>query len=125
MMDTSCESCLNKACLINRNLNNSSVSELATQKKTMRIQKNRQFITEGTLVQGLFFVYDGVTKISKTNYSGKEQILRFSKESETIGFRGFGNSQEYQIDAFSVTDTILCFFSTEKLDFIYRIYTSS
>lgn len=118
-MDGSCEICKNDSCLIKKNLSNSIVANVAQHKKVMRVQKNRQFIIEGTLVQGLFFVFDGVTKISKTNFNGKEQILRFSKQGETIGYRGFGNSKEYQIDAFSVTDATLCFFSSDRLEDLF------
>lgn len=116
----SCEACTNIDCLIKKNLGNELVANVAITKKTLRVQKGTQFIIEGTVIQGLYIVYKGVTKISKSGSVGKEQILRFSKNSELIGYRGFGNAPEYEIDAFAVEDSVLCYFTTKKLDQLFK-----
>ena len=86
----------------------------------MQVRKNKQFITKGTMVSGLFFIFSGVVKVSKTGFNDKEQILRFSKEGEVIGYRGYGVDSEYQVGSVVIEDAILCFFSLPILDELFH-----
>lgn len=119
-----CVHCPNLNCLIKKNMVRSAVAEKALHKRTMRVAKNTQFIMEGTLVQGLFFIYSGIIKVSKTGINAKEQIVRFSKEGEVVGYRGFGSSAEYQIGSTTIEDSILCFFSTQTLEELFQAVPS-
>ena len=49
---------------------------------------------EGAPVNGLFFILKGKVKVFRTGINGREQIVRFAKEGEIIGHRGFG-TEEY------------------------------
>ncbi len=42
---------------------------------------------EGSRINGSYIVVDGILKIYKTGFDGKEQIIRFAKEGDLIGFR--------------------------------------
>lgn len=119
-MITDCLVCSNADCLIKRNISNPLVLEASEKKRVMKVKKNKQFITEGTMVSGLFFIYSGVVKVSKTGLNDKEQILRFSKNGEPIGYRGYGSDSEYQIGSVVLEDSILCFFSLSMLDELFR-----
>ena len=84
-------------------------------KNTVLCKKGQNFILEGAPVQGLYFVLQGKVKVAKTGFNGKEQIVRFAKDGEIIGHRGFGAGHFYQISAVAMEDTILCHFSTALL----------
>jgi len=43
------------------------------------------------------------------------QIIRFIKEGEIVGHRGFGTNYVYDISASALSDTVLCNFSTDVL----------
>ncbi|SDW44424.1 cAMP-binding domain of CRP or a regulatory subunit of cAMP-dependent protein kinases [Lutibacter oricola] len=111
-----CSSCLNTDCLIKKNITSEIMQELALAKNTIICKKNQQFILEGTPINGLFFVYKGKAKVLKTGIYGREQILRFVKDGEIIGHRGFGIQKNYSIGASTLEDTILCNFSNETLN---------
>lgn len=111
-----CLECTNETCLIKRNIANPKVREFSEKKRVTRVSKNKDFITEGTPTQGLFFVYDGIVSVYKTGIQGKEQIIRFSTNGDVIGFRGYGVHPEYQMGAVSLTDANLCFFSNDLLE---------
>ncbi|WP_298342931.1 Crp/Fnr family transcriptional regulator [uncultured Algibacter sp.] len=81
----------------------------------MRCKKGQQFIMEGAPVNGLFFILKGTVKVFRTGINGREQIVRFAKEGEIIGHRGFGTEEYYSIGAVALKDTILCYFSKENL----------
>lgn len=94
----------------------SILNEYGDKAKLVKIKANHDFIVEGTMVQGLFLVKSGIIKVIKTGLNGKEQVLRFSKIGEIVGYRGFGTNMEYQVGAQSITDTELYFYSNAMLE---------
>jgi len=111
----SCESCDNSNCLINKNINAFEDFDLLENKNQILCKKGQQFIIEGAPVNGLYFVLKGKVKVYRTGINGKEQIVRFAKEGEIIGHRGFGTEEYYSIGAMAIEDTILCCFSKDIL----------
>lgn len=99
-----------------KNLCKSILDEYNDNVKVVKIKANHDFIIEGTMVQGLFLIKSGIIKVTKTGLNGKEQVLRFSKPGEIVGYRGFGTKTEYQVGAQSISDTELYFYSNEILE---------
>lgn len=113
--DFSCDSCMNTDCLIKKNLSNLPNSAFVENKKTLKCKKGQQFIIEGAPVNGLFFILEGTVKVFRTGINGREQIVRFAKEGEIIGHRGFGTEEYYSIGSIALQDTVLCYFSKDDL----------
>ena len=106
-----CDSCENESCLIKRNYQALSAIDFTSGRNTIRCKKGQQFIIEGAPVNGLFFVLKGKVKVFRTGINGREQIVRFAKEGEIIGHRGFGTEEYYSIGAIALENTVLCYFS--------------
>ncbi len=115
LITTACTSCTNKKCLINKNLPSPVVRIFTKHRKEIRCKKGQQFIMEGAPVTGLFFLLKGTVKVLRTGLHGKEQIVRFAKEGEVIGHRGFGTEESYPIGAIALEDSLLCYFSKDLL----------
>ena len=113
--DFSCASCCNTKCLIKSNLGNLSNAAFVENKNTLKSKKGQQFIIEGAPVNGLFFILKGTVKVFRTGINGREQIVRFAKEGEIIGHRGFGTEEYYSIGAIALQDVVLCYFSKDDL----------
>ena len=113
--DFSCNFCSNLNCLIKKNLDNLTSLSFIDDKKTIRCKKGQQFIIEGAPVNGLFFILKGVVKVFRTGINGREQIVRFAREGEIIGHRGFGTEEYYTIGAIALQDAVLCYFSKDDL----------
>ncbi|SNR16286.1 Putative transcriptional regulator, Crp/Fnr family [Tenacibaculum jejuense] len=111
----SCQNCLNINCLIYVNRKNQNISKFVENKKLLRCKKGQQFIMEGAMVNGLFIILEGTAKVFRTGINGKEQIVRFAKDGEVVGHRGFGTEESYPIGAVALEDTLLCYFSKEHL----------
>ncbi len=118
--NTACFNCTNERCLIKKNISSEMVSTFASQRKEIQCKKGQQFIMEGASVTGLFFVLKGKVKVLRTGLHGKEQIVRFAKEGEIIGHRGFGTEESYPISAIALEDCTLCYFSKEHLQQVLR-----
>lgn len=84
-------------------------------KNSFVCKKTNQFITEGSPLQGLYFICSGKVKTVKTGINGREQIVRLTTNGDTIGFRGFGTSKRYLIGDYALEDTVLCNFSNETM----------
>ncbi len=115
LMATACAVCTNERCLIKKNLPSAVVTAFTNHRKEIRCKKGQQFIMEGAPVTGLFFLLKGTVKVLRTGLHGKEQIVRFAKEGEVIGHRGFGTEESYPIGAIALEDSLLCYFSKDIL----------
>lgn len=110
-----CTSCLNENCFIKKHLHLDQMKNYIERKRSFTCKKAQQFIIEGAPIQGLYFIYQGKVKTVKTGINGREQIVRLTKEGDTIGFRGFGTSKRYLIGAYALENTVLCNFSNEDM----------
>lgn len=110
-----CITCQNLDCIIKKNSRDQEVEKYLSKKHTIQCKKGQQFILEGAPVHGLYFVNKGKVKVAKTGFQGREQIVRFAKDGEIIGHRGFGVGESYQINAVAIEDSILCNFPNELM----------
>ncbi|WPR71485.1 Crp/Fnr family transcriptional regulator [Flavobacterium sp. NG2] len=115
-----CGSCINENCFIKKHIHLEQMKKFVEKKQSFLCKKSQQFIMEGAPIQGLYFIYKGKVKTVKTGINGKEQIVRFTTNGDTIGFRGFGTSKRYFIGAYAIEDTILCNFSNDDMLQILR-----
>ncbi|TAF73758.1 MAG: Crp/Fnr family transcriptional regulator [Flavobacterium sp.] len=110
-----CNSCNNENCFIKKHLHLDKMKPFLDKKNSFVCKKSHQFIIEGAPMQGLYFIKKGKVKTIKTGINGREQIVRFTKDGDTVGFRGFGTSKRYLIGAYALVDTVLCNFSNEVM----------
>lgn len=110
-----CETCVNINCLVKKHSDSPNVKPFLAKKNTIVCKKSQQFILEGAPVSGLYFIYEGVVKVYKISATNREQIIRFSKDGEIVGHRGFGTNYVYDISASALDDTVLCNFSADDL----------
>lgn len=110
-----CYSCANENCFIKKHLHLEQMKQYVQKKHSFVCKKTQQFIIEGAPIQGLYFICKGKVKTVKTGINGREQIVRLTKNGDTIGFRGFGTSRRYLIGAYALEDTVLCNFSNETM----------
>lgn len=111
----SCIACAVDACLIKKHCKTAAIQPLLLQKNTFKCRSGQQFILEGSPVNGLYFIHSGSVKVYKHTANADSQIIRFSKEGEIVGHRGFGTSYVYDISASALADSVLCSFSTNVL----------
>lgn len=110
-----CHTCSNQNCLIKKHIELKELQVYLEKKNSFSCHTGQQFILEGAPVNGLYFIYKGCVKVYKHTANLDSQIIRFSKDGEIVGHRGFGTNYVYDISASSLTDTVLCNFSTEVL----------
>ena len=65
--------------------------------------------SEGDNAKGCYFLYAGVLKVFKTGLEGKEQIIRFARAGDLIGFRSVLSQERACTSAKVIEDAIVCF----------------
>ncbi len=120
MSGISCNTCENAKCLMKKNIASKIVLDFSYEKTDINCKKGQQFIMEGAPVNGLFFILKGKVKVFRTGINGREQIVRFAKEGEIIGHRGFGTEEYYSISAVALENTTLCYFSKNLLQYALK-----
>ena len=73
-------------------------------KKTVFFNKGEALFEEGSDVDGIYFIENGTAKLYKLGFNRKEQILRFIKEGDIIGYRALLIGEAYQATAEAMSD---------------------
>lgn len=72
-------------------------------KKSVIINKGKHIFREGEIPKGVFHIQEGAVKLYKMGFNKKEQILRFAKEGDLIGYRSLLSEEEYGASAKTMT----------------------
>lgn len=85
------------------------LAELSHEKKIISYKKGDLIIEEGATPKGIYYLDKGTAKMFKLGFNGKEQILRFIKSGDIIGYRSILSKQPYGASATAMEDTEVCF----------------
>lgn len=94
---------------------------IAANKKTMHYKKGELIFKEGEEVKGMFFIFNGTAKVHKKWGKEKELIIRFAKNGDIIGHRGFGEEIVYPVSGTALESTTVCFIDLEFFKTTLRI----
>ncbi|MFT3740688.1 MAG: Crp/Fnr family transcriptional regulator [Breznakibacter sp.] len=75
---------------------------------------------EGSRINGTYVVVQGILKIYKTGFDGKEQIIRFAKLGDLIGFRSVISDELACTTAKVVNDVVLCYIPGDELTHLIK-----
>ena len=85
--DISCEACTIRTHPLFRHLDSQELQEISLNKITESHKRGSIIYQEGNRMKGFYCVQKGIIKIYKTGSDGKEQIVRFAKPGDVIGYR--------------------------------------
>jgi CRP-like cAMP-binding protein len=75
---------------------------------------------EGNRIGGCYVLINGIIKIFKTGIDGKEQIIRFAKPFDLIGFRSVLSGELACTTAKTLEDSTLCYINQESLFYLVK-----
>jgi len=77
-------------------------------------KKGQIIFIEGVRGNGLFCVHKGKIKLHKLGDEAKEQIIRFAKEGDVLGYRSLLSNEPYDATATAIEDCYICFMPKSK-----------
>lgn len=104
-----CEDCFVKLHTSFRTLSEDQINVLNFEKACNLYKRGDIVYHEGHSGNGVYCVNKGVLKLYKTGFDGKEQIIRFAKAGDLIGFRSVLSDEISCTTAKVVEDAVLCF----------------
>lgn len=72
-------------------------------------KRGSSIYSEGDFAKGCYFLYSGILKVFKTGIEGKEQIIRFAKPGDLIGFRSVLSQERFCTSAKVLEDAVVSF----------------
>ncbi|MBN2681395.1 MAG: Crp/Fnr family transcriptional regulator [Bacteroidales bacterium] len=110
-----CRDCDVVSKTIIKNLSDEEKDKLDLDKACNLYKRGAIVYHEGNRLSGIFCVNSGIVKLFKTGVEGREQIIRFAKEGDVIGYRSILSEEVACTSAKVVEDAILCFIPSDKL----------
>jgi CRP/FNR family transcriptional regulator len=77
-------------------------------------KKGQTIFYEGNHTNGLFCIYSGKVKLSKLGENGKEQIIRFAKTGNILGYRSLLSNDTYHAPATAMEDCHVFLLSKDR-----------
>jgi len=115
LFDTSCESCAFRTHSLFRNLEEHERQEIMLNKITETYKRGSIVYLQGNRMKGFYCVRSGIIKIYQTGFDGKEQIIRFAKVGDIIGYRSVVSNEPACTTTEVIDDAVLCHIPTEIL----------
>jgi CRP-like cAMP-binding protein len=103
----SCNNCSNKHGII-PDLSQIEKEEFSNVKTSFSFKKGEIIFQEGNYAHNLYCISIGKIKLSKLGKDGKEQIVRFAKDGDILGYRSLLSSESYHATAFAMEETHVC-----------------
>ena len=106
--DLSCNSCSIRTHPLFRHLDEQELQEIMLNKITETYKRGSLVYTEGTRMKGFCCVQSGIIKMYKTGFDGKEQIVRFAKAGDIIGYRSVISDEPACTTTEVIEESVLC-----------------
>lgn len=82
--------------------------------KTGRMyKKGQQIFHEGNMIFGIHFICSGKVKVYKSEFDGKNHIVRLSKAGNILGHKSFGSRTYYRFGAETIEDSFISFIEND------------
>jgi len=106
--DNNCSSCTIRTHPLFRHLDEEELQDISINKITETHKRGSIIYREGNRMKGFYCVQSGIVKIYKTGFDGKDQIVRFAKSGDLIGYRSVVSSEPACTTAEILQESSLC-----------------
>ncbi len=113
--DLSCNSCTIRTHPLFRHLVEQELQEIMLNKITETYKRGSIVYQQGNRMKGFCCVQSGIIKIYQTGFDGKEQIIRFAKPGDIIGYRSVVSNEPACTSTEVIEEAVLCHIPTEIL----------
>jgi CRP/FNR family transcriptional regulator len=103
-----CSDCKSRLKGLFCDLGSESLATINQHKTTNYYQKGQIVFYEENQAFGLYCIYSGRVKLSKTSSSGRQQIVRIAKPGDLLGYRSVIAEEPYHATAEALEDCCIC-----------------
>ena len=110
-----CETCGSRDKSVFCGLASNEVNDLDASKGCNFYDKGQVIFHEGNRINGIYCINKGKIKIFQIGVEGKEQIIRFAKEGDIIGYRALLSEEPLSASAATLEEATLCFIPKSQI----------
>ena len=103
-----CENCSHRLDSAMAELSEGDVKKVSAAKECNIYQKGDVLFAEGDAPAGIFCIHSGKVKVYKTGEEGRQQIVRFAKPGDVVGYRSLVSGEHYTASAAALEDSAVC-----------------
>jgi CRP-like cAMP-binding protein len=111
-----CQTCPHRKGSLFKTCDFEELERLTEAKCVNTYKKGQVLFHEGNRPFGLFCLFEGKVKVSRTGSDGKEQIIRLAKQGDTLGYRSLLENSKYTASAVALDDTQACFIPASEFN---------
>lgn len=110
-----CEICPFRYKTVFKHFTKEELDQITFEKGCNGYKRGNIIYHEGNRGNGIYCVNKGIIKIYKTGLDGKEQIIRFAKQGDIIGYRSILSNEPACTTTKAIEDAVLCFIPAKTL----------
>ncbi len=107
--------CIVRTDSVFKHLEPAESDRLNLEKSSEEHKRGSIIYSEGNRINGCYCIQNGIVKIYKTGIDGKQQIIRFAKPGDLIGFRSVLSNELACTTAEVIEDASICYIPGETL----------
>jgi len=104
-----CENCLTRKLSIFAGLPSDDLKNISTSKRCVYFKKGQELFHEGVNANGIYCIYTGKLKFARIGVEGKEQIIRFGKKGDIVGYRSLLSRETVSANVIALNDVVACY----------------
>ena len=112
-ISTDCTQCFSRNNSVFSICKHDELEKMNDSKGSHVFKKGEAIFSEGEYPKGVYCIFSGSVKVSKSQEDGKEQVVRLIKGGNILGYRSLLCDEKYQASAYAMEDTRVCFFPKE------------
>lgn len=110
-----CQQCIIREFSTLKSLNNEDLKSMSEEKDVLRFKKGDIIFSEGNTLNGVYCIKQGICKMSKLNTNGKEQIVKFIKGGDMLGYRSVLSEEPVSLSVTALKDMEACFIPKKEI----------
>lgn len=112
--------CLTRQDSVFKNLSSEEIEKVEFEKTSEQFKKGAILYREGSRINGCYCIQEGIIKVFKTGIDGKEQIIRFAKKGDLIGFRSVLSNELACTTAEVLEEASTCYIPSNTLVYLVK-----
>jgi CRP-like cAMP-binding protein len=111
----SCQQCIIKEFNSLRTLSSDELKCVSGHKDEVVFKKGDILFKEGTMLNGVYCIKEGKCKLTKLSPNGKEQIVKFIKSGDMLGYRSVLSDEPASLSVVALEDMSACFIPKQDI----------
>lgn len=110
-----CRQCIVKEISSLKSLSSQELKCISEHKGEVFFKKGDVIFKEGSILNGVYCVKKGKCKLTKLSPNGKEQIVKFIKDGDMLGYRSVLGDQPVSLSVSALEDVAACFIPKQNI----------